>query len=322
MSRRRTVQFRIIGAEDGLMLKRVLSRRLQDTTAEQAAELVRRGSVYVGRLRVRVPTVRVVPGERVTVHLETPDVPRLSIEDLVVVLHGEDFIIVEKPPGVPVAATREAATGSLSETLIAWLTARGVVRPYVGVVHRLDQPASGLVLFTTRSAANASVHKLFTEHAIERVYRLRVEGEPPEHFVVDAPLVEARAGHVRVAKPGEAGAMTARTTFARLAPADGDSTALLEARLDTGRMHQIRVHAAFAGHPIVGDRRYGSSATDPRETSDVEEGTAFDDPRDVSSEEPPHDRVELCLHAHELRFTHPLSGDVVHARSKLPSWAT
>jgi 23S rRNA pseudouridine1911/1915/1917 synthase len=317
------VQFRIIGAEDGLMLKRVLSRRLQDTTAEQAAELVRRGSVYVGRLRVRVPTVRVVPGERVTVHLEAPDVPRLSADDLVVVVQREDLVVVEKPAGVPVSATKEAATGSLSETLIEWLTARGVVRPYVGVVHRLDQPASGLVLFTTRSAANASVHKLFVEHAIERVYRLRVHGDPAPSFVVDVPLVEARAGHVRVAQPGEAGAMNARTSFTRLTPADGDPTALLEARLDTGRMHQIRVHAAHAGHPIVGDRRYGSAPDAPRDvvadetpSDELDLESRRDDAAPVAQE-----RGELRLHAHELRFTHPATGEVIHARSTLPRWA-
>jgi 23S rRNA-/tRNA-specific pseudouridylate synthase len=279
--------------------------------------------------------VRVATGERVTVHLEAPDVPRLTADDLVVAFRAEDLVIVEKPPGVPVAATREAATGSLSETLIAWLTTQGVVRPYVGVVHRLDQPASGLVLFTTRGAANPSVHRLFVDHAIERVYRLRVEGEPPASFVVDAPLVEARAGHVRVATPGEPGAMTARTRLTRLLPADGDPTALLEARLDTGRRHQIRVHAAHAGHPIVGDRRYGAGAAETSDdASDLAsagdapevDGSAAamiggDGPSATPEPTAAIDRVELRLHAHELRFTHPITGELVHARSTLPPWA-
>ena len=171
-----------------------------------------------------------------------------------------------------------------------------MVRPYVGVVHRLDRGASGLVLFTIRSIANQSMHRQFVEHTIERTYRLLVRGDAPPSASCDTPLLLGRTGTVRAA-PGDVRAKPARTEFTRLRathPVPG--TSLLEARLQTGRTHQIRVHAQTLGHSIVGDRRYG----------DTELGD---------------DDARLHLHAYRLQFEHPLEHTPVDVRAELPEWA-
>ena len=276
------------------MLFQLVARRLPDTSVAEAKALVRAGAVYMGHLRVRVPSVRVATGERITVYPEAKSIAPLSDDALIVVHRGEDFVVVDKPAGVPVAQTKASARGTLAEALRRRLEGEGVLRPYVGVVHRLDQTASGLVLFTIRSVANKSLHKQFSEHRIERTYRLRVHGTPPDGaFACDAPLTEARGGRVEVATAG--GGRAARTEFRRLdAVADGPG-ALLQAALHTGRTHQIRVHAAHLGLPLVGDRKYG--------------------PRDDDAE-------RMHLHAYRLRFDHPVTGEKVDVRAALPDWAS
>jgi 23S rRNA pseudouridine1911/1915/1917 synthase len=289
-------RFRVIAAEDGLTLEHFLARRLGQPRGETTRELIRAGGVYVGRHRVRLPQVRVVPGERITVYPSAAALRALRPEDLRIVLRDPDFVILDKPAGIPVDATREGARGSLAEALVMFLESEGVTRPYVGVVHRLDRDASGLVLFTTRGAANASLHRQFVERQIHREYRLLVHGRAPETVRCDVPLRE-HGGRIEVARHGEPGALDSTTTFRRIATLDAPEgpRSLLEATLGTGRTHQIRVHAHEVGLPLVGDRRYGV-------TSNLAD--------------------ELHLHAHRLRFTHPVGGATVEAVSSPPRWAT
>lgn len=294
------VRFRVIPGEDGLMLRQLLQRRLKQEQRPRADEIIRAGGVYVNQLRIRVPTVRVVPGERVTVYPSAPDVDPYEPHQLQFVHRDPAFVILDKPAGVPVQATRDSCVGTLSEALVRKLESEGLRRPYVGVVHRLDRRASGLVLMTIRDVANKSLHRQFVEHSIEREYRLLVEPggdtQVPPELEVRAPLYAPRQGSVRVdperGKP-------AATSFERLA---GDGTRhLLCARLETGRTHQVRVHAAHAGFPIVGDFRYGAGGADQ---DDEAAG-----------------RAPLHLHAHVLAFDHPLTGEPVQAKAPLPPWA-
>lgn len=285
------IRFRAVVDEDGMMLFALVARRLPKLGKAGAKELVKAGAVYMGNVRIRVPTVRVVQGERITAYPEALELPALTPDDLVIVHEDPSFIVVDKPAGVAATATKYSARGTLSDALIKLLESRGIARPYVGVVHRLDQPASGLVLFTTRSVANKSLHQQFVNHSIERIYRVGVTGDPPEALTCEVPLIEDRAGRMRVAKEGESGAQPATTHFKRLAPG------LLEARLETGRTHQIRVHAAHAGFAVRGDAKYGEAPTD--------------------AEAPPR----LELHAARMRFQHPSSGKPVDVQATLPAWA-
>ncbi len=275
------------------MLGHLVARRLPGTTLDHGKALVRAGAVYMGHLRIRVPTARVAAGERISVYPEALAEQELPDDVVCVVWQDDDLVVLDKPAGVPVSATRQSARGTLSEALRRRLEADGVLRPYVGLVHRLDRGASGLVLFTVRSVANVSVHRQFAEHAIERRYRLRVHGEVAPAIDCDAPILELHSGTAKVA-PDSPHARAARTHFVRLAAAVAiEGTSLLEARLETGRHHQIRVHAAHLGHPVVGDRRYGRDDGAPR----------------------------LHLHAAHLRLHHPADDRIVEIVAVLPEWA-
>jgi RluA family pseudouridine synthase len=295
-------RFRVIPQEQGLTLRNLLVRRVRELDRERAAELIRAGGVYVNRLRVRLPQILVAPGERVTVYLEALAAEPIAPERLVFIYRDPEFVVLDKPAGLPVSPVRETSVGCLSEALIHELEAEGVTRPYVGVVHRLDRGASGLVMFTIRSIANRSLHRQFSEHQIRRGYRLRVQADaawvppaesPGGEFRCDVPLIKLHEGGVRIGEPGDSRAKPAVTHFRHVFSEpttleNGTREHLLDARLETGRSHQIRAHAASLGCPVVGDHRYGRGS----------------EPEAVP--EAGHDR--LCLHAWTLDFAHPRTG--------------
>lgn len=292
------VRFRVVPHEDGLTLIQLLGQRLRGASLEECRRLVKIGAVHIGRLRVRIPTTRVTVGERITAYPSALETDDLDPSILRFVHRDPAFVVLDKPAGTPVAATRSNAHATLSERLRRQLEEEGVKRPYVGVVHRLDQGASGLVLFTTRSAVNASLQRRFAEHRIERIYRVLVHGDPPTTQHCSAPIVALPGGRgVRIASEGEHRAQTAHTEFRRLVPRHArPGTALLEATLTTGRTHQIRIHLVHLGYPVVGDRRYGLGETEANEPC-------------------------LHLHAASLAFTHPLEGTPLRFESDLPEWA-
>lgn len=284
-------RFRVIPTEEGMTLRNFVVRRLRCTRTE-AATLIKSGGVFVNQLRIRVPTVRVAKGERVTVHKKALEHQPIDLDSLTIVHRDEHCMVLDKPVGVPVAPTRESAVGTLSEALIRLLQGEGVDRPYVGVLHRLDRQASGLVLFTTRSIANKSLHKQFVDHSIERRYHLLVRGEFPERAESDA-HIEARQNHrARVVEPGTFGSKAAHTDFQRLELRTDDegTLSLLQAQLSTGRTHQIRVHVSHLGFPILGDTLYGGGGSS-----------------------------RMWLHAHTLAFAHPVSGEAIALESALPA---
>ncbi|MEE9383503.1 MAG: RluA family pseudouridine synthase [Nannocystaceae bacterium] len=290
-----------------MTLRNLLVRRLRGLDRDQAANLVKAGGVYVNRLRVRLPMVRMAPGERVTVYRRALEVRALAVNDLSIVYRDPSFMVLDKRSGVPVAPTRSSARGTLTEALIEMLKAEGVERPYVGVLHRLDRGASGLVILTTRGAANASFHRQFLTHEIRRTYRVLVSGEPPEAVRCDAPLLLLQTGGVKIASAGEPSAKPARTRFRRVGVRThgGQVRVLVEAEIETGRTHQIRAHAAHLGFPVVGDRRYGATSSAARPAV----------PSDLSAER------GLCLHAWRLGFAHPHTGEALELESPLPRWA-
>ncbi|WP_181197880.1 RluA family pseudouridine synthase [Enhygromyxa salina] len=305
-------RFRVVPQEQGSTLRNLLVRRVGGLDRDRAAALIRAGGVYVNRLRVRLPQVLVAAGERVTVYLEALDAEPLAPERVVFVHRDDDFVILDKPAGVPVTPTRETAVGCLSEALIHKLESEGVSRPYVGVVHRLDRGASGLILFTVRGVANKSLHKQFRDHEIRRGYRIRARSESGQAsaaaFSCDAPLIKLREGGVEIGGASDSRAKSAVTHFRHLAelpplagPEAGGPEHLLDVELETGRTHQIRAHAAHLGFPVVGDRRYGRGAV----------------PSAAPSAAPSH----LCLHAWTLDFAHPRTGEAQHFESVLPEWA-
>lgn len=174
------IRFRVVANEQGMMLRQVLSKRLRQCSLQEAAQIIKSGGVYIGHVRIRVPSVRVAEGERISVYSQVTTVTSFDPDELVFVHRDPYFVIVRKPSGVPLVASKASARGTISQALVQRLHQEGVLRPYVGLVHGLEPDASGIVLFTVRGSGSYSVHSTFRSWRIVRSYRLQVHGKTPE----------------------------------------------------------------------------------------------------------------------------------------------
>lgn len=264
------------------------------------AALVEAGAV---RLRGRVVSTRSTRvGEGDELELDVPEAvagpgaaPDADV-DVPVVYVDDAVIVVDKPAEMVV----HPGAGNASGTMVSGLLARypdlaGVGEPdRPGVVHRLDKGTSGLlVVARTPEAYDALVAQL-SSRTVERVYEALVWGRPePPTGVVDAPIGRSRRDPTRMAVSSTG--REARTSYeVRQRFTQPIDASRLECRLETGRTHQIRVHLAAIGHPIVGDPRYRGARP------------SFPAPR-------------TFLHAHRLTFTHPTTGEPVSFESPRPT---
>ncbi|MEL6344908.1 MAG: RluA family pseudouridine synthase [Myxococcota bacterium] len=246
-----------------------LDKLIADNTAlsrKQAKSVIKRGGVRIDGRKARFESTTVDAGAVVEVRTNaTPATPDLHIPER----YREDgLLVVDKPAGLPAQPTRQGNRQHLYGALMAR-------ERYVGLHHRLDTPASGLMLFTLDRGLNRAIADAFREGTIHRRYWVVVVGAP-----------DRAGGRWAGAIDGK----SAATVWRRAAVGAGMS--VLEASLETGRTHQIRRHAADAGLPLIGDRRYGGAA-----------GRAW--PR-------------LALHAHQLTFHHPRKDEDVTVDSPLP----
>lgn len=225
-------RFEVQPDDDGLRLDQVIPKHVPGLSRRKARAVIDLGGVFVDRTRVKVAGRPVKPGQVIEVNVggalervnEVPLAPGI--------VHVDDHIIVvDKPAGLVAAPTPEASRGDLLDQLS---------RTYgeVYLVHRIDLPTSGLLVFARTRDANKKLGDAFKMHAIDREYRSVVVGRVSAQ-TIDAPIDRKRAvTHVR---PVE--------TFA--------NATLLAVTLETGRTHQIRIHLAGIGHPICGDRTHG-----------------------------------------------------------------
>jgi 23S rRNA pseudouridine1911/1915/1917 synthase len=242
---------------------------------------------------VRPKSFRLAGGERVRVDLSSgSDLPAEG--PAVPVRFGDEhLVVVAKPANVPTHPTENRRTGSLVNRLLAMgiplAAAGGPLRP--GIVHRLDAGTSGLLVVACDDETFAALSKQFAAHAADRRYLALVRGVVAhDRFDVDAPLGR-RGARVRVDATGGREAETAFEVRRRF-----DNASLLEAAPRTGRTHQIRVHLASVGHPVLGDRRYGGGG---------------DDARALGLERP-------FLHAWRIAFDHPMTGERIDLEEPLP----
>ncbi|HET6383391.1 MAG TPA: RluA family pseudouridine synthase [Armatimonadota bacterium] len=236
-------------------------------------------------------------------------------------LYDDDLIlVVSKPQGMAV----HPAPGSRRDTLVQWLRQwyedRGFPDRHVAAVSRLDKGTSGLILLATDAAAHPNLHHQVTRHQIHREYTCLVRGRPLfEETTVDAPLgrhwIDSRRMAVYDVPPAAVGRWGARPAITHLRVLRRfDGAALLAATLQTGRMHQIRVHCQFIRHPIVGDRIYGAAMLETTAASGSEGLETGEDRLNRLAA-----RLEWqCLHAGRLEFRHPLTSELLTFESPLP----
>ena len=251
------------------------------------------------------PSYRVKPGQVLELILPPPEdaVPRGQAIALDIVYEDRDLIVVDKPAGMVV----HPAPGNPDNTLVNALIAHcgdslsgvgGVKRP--GIVHRIDKDTSGLVVAAKNDAAHKALSEAFAAHAIEREYRCFVWGLPsPKSGTIEGNIGRHGIDRKRmtIVKSGGKHAVT----HYQVAKVFGLKAAELRCQLETGRTHQIRVHLAAIGHPLIGDPVYGR-VTPPRRKA-LPAAAAF--PRQA-------------LHAAVLGFAHPRTGKALRWESPLP----
>jgi 23S rRNA pseudouridine1911/1915/1917 synthase len=212
---------------------------------------------------------------------------RADAEELIV--HLDDALaVVDKPAGLVV----HPAPSQTDDTLVDLLDgiAGGGESQRPGIVHRLDKDTSGLLVVARTDRAHRDLSAQIKRRDAIREYLALVEGQLESRSgTIDAPLGRHRRRRTRMAVRGS-GEREARTHFEVIEPLPADT--LVRARLDTGRTHQIRVHFAAIGHPVAGDREYGTGGR--------------------------HGLERQFLHATRLQFTHPVTGEAMSFESALP----
>jgi len=284
--------------------------------------LIEQGVVFVNGKAVTEPKRKVQPGDVFEIGLPEPEDPEPKGEDipLDVVYEDADVIVLVKPPGLVVHPGAGNWTGTLVNALIhhcgdSLSGIGGVKRP--GIVHRLDKDTSGVMVVAKNDNAHRHLSEQFADHGrtgpLERAYQAIVWGRPKTlKGTIDAPLGRAGDRIKRAVKKIDTDdareAITHYTVIDRYLEKP-DSTALasmVECRLETGRTHQIRVHMAYVGHPLIGDPDYGAAfRTKSNLLPDAAKTVVDRFPRQA-------------LHAFLLQFEHPVTGKTMHFESPMP----
>ncbi|MDQ3692957.1 MAG: RluA family pseudouridine synthase [Chloroflexota bacterium] len=265
----------------GERLDRFVAMRLPDLSRSYVQQLIERGQVTVDGI-VRKQRFKVTPGELVRVVV--PPSADVGLEPeaipLSVIYEDDDVLVIDKPAGLVVHPAPGHRHGTLVNAVlhhVPGISVGGVDRP--GIVHRLDKDTSGLMVVAKSDRGHQALVAQWNERAVLKEYAVVVAGVvDPEEATIDAPIARDQVQRQRMAVVrGGREAITHFTVTERFA-----GGTLLDVIIDTGRTHQIRVHLAFIGHPVVGDKTYGGG----------EAGAGLAAPRQM-------------LHASRLEFTLP-----------------
>ena len=286
-------------ADAGTRLDACLARAIEDLTRSAAAKAVEDGRVLVNG---KAPSksykltgheqIEFTPEEPAPIDAVPQDIP------LDVVYEDDDVIVVNKPSGLVVHPAPGHPDGTLVNALLyhcgdSLSGVGGALRP--GIVHRIDRDTSGLIIAAKNDYAHQFLSAQLADHTLARTYECIVVGNLREDSgTVDAPIGRHPADRKKMAVT-EKNSRSAVTHWRVLERFSGYT--LVECKLETGRTHQIRVHMAYRGHPILGDMVYGHKKPELGQDSQ-------------------------CLHAKELRFVHPRTGQPVTVCCELPDYFT
>jgi len=308
--------------EAGLRIDRVLAARIPALSRSRLKALILGGQVTVqGPIEARTildPSSPVKSGDTISVNLPPAEQanPKGEAIPLTIVYEDDALIVIDKPKGLVVHPSAGHATGTLVNALIAHCGASlsgigGVKRP--GIVHRLDKDTTGLLVVAKNDRAHRALSKQFADHGREgplrRGYLAFVWGAPDRpKGTINAPL--DRHPHSREKRTVRESGREAITHWQLLESFKGRDgkpvVSLIACTLETGRTHQIRVHLAHIGHPILGDATYGTGFK-------TKAGLLSEGARDALAS-----LGRQALHAYLLGFEHPDSGETIELKSPLP----
>ena len=307
-------EHRVTAAPDmaGARLDRLIADLVPGLSRSQAQALIASGQVSQAGATIDEPSYRVKPGQmfRVLVPPAAPAVPLPEAIPLDIVYEDAHLLVLDKPPGMVVHPAPGAARGTLVNALLAHCADSlsgigGVRRP--GIVHRLDKDTSGLMVVAKNDEAHRDLAAQFAIHSVTRTYRAIVWGVPrPSEGVITGNIGRATHDRKKMAVVEKGGKRA--VTHYRVVRRVGRAASLVECRLETGRTHQIRVHMARIGHPVVGDAIYGGGAQAARRHGAAAAIPAVDALG--------HQALDAC----RLGFTHPATGERLDFVKDSPSF--
>lgn len=287
----------ITAEESGERIDALLARLVPELTRSAAQRLLEEGLVTLGGVPVK-KNRRTEPGEVYAALLPEPELPEPEPQDipLDIVYEDADVVVVNKPRGMVVHPAPGHPDGTLVNALLrhcgeSLSGVGGERRP--GIVHRIDKDTSGLIIAAKNDYAHLALSAQLADRSLSRVYEAVARGEFREEAgTVDAPIGRHPTERKRMAVT-ERGSRPAVTHWEVIARYRGWTH--IRCRLETGRTHQIRVHMAYIGHPLLGDMVYGAK-------------------------KPERGLEGQCLHARELKFLHPRTGEEIHLSTELPEY--
>ncbi len=300
-----TIDVRLSAGHAGWRVDRALAAAVPDFSRERLKRLIRTGAVLVEGQPVRDPATKVRGGEALRVAVPDPKPARNEAQNipLIIAFEDEHLLVVDKPAGLVV----HPAAGNLDKTLVNALLHHcgaslsgigGIARP--GIVHRIDKDTSGLLVVAKSDIAHEGLARQFSAHTIDRRYLAIVTGVPKSsEGTVDAPLARSAANRKKIAVTQDGRGKSAVTHWRRRELLR--DAALVECSLETGRTHQIRVHLASIGHPLIGDPVYGGSG---KTHGNLLKELGF---------------YRQALHAAQLGFSHPVTKHKLSFSSPMPA---
>lgn len=311
--------------DKGTRLDRFLAEALPELSRSRAKTLILEGAVSVNGRPADNPKAGVIPGDTYTLDMPAPvpATPEPENIPLDILFEDEHLLLVNKPSGMAVHPAPGSWQGTLVNALLHHCAGElpgigGVERP--GIVHRIDKGTTGVLAVAKTERAHAGLSSLFKDHNIDRTYLAITRGAPrPLVGTVDNRIGRSTADRKKMAvirdEDSDEGrhAVThykAKERFGELDKGAGlPAAALIECRLETGRTHQIRVHLAHIGAPLIGDPTYGRN----RGITAYGSGDAFLKAKTLARE-----FSRQALHAASLGFVHPVTGEDVFAEAPLP----
>lgn len=280
---------------NGMRLDQYIAQALPDFSRTYARKIIDLGGVHLDGRRMRRSSVSVASGASLEIYLDDQPLDVFSLTDEHILYRDTYLLAINKPAGINSQPTPSRFKGTLYDALLRLLEspyAKGQ-KPSLGMVQRLDRDTSGVMVFSIHTRAHQPLTRIFTSRGVHKVYLAMIEG------TLDQPQGEfrsllARQRSTNLMKSVQKGGKEALTRY-RVIESFGDAT-LVEIEIPTGRSHQIRVHFSEAGHPLLGDTRYGGSGS--------WRGVAV--PRQM-------------LHAWKLQLEHPVSCESISFEAPYPA---